>query len=131
MGQGDSKEEAKMKAMVNKLDKMELKDIEAVFMELASTNDRGDSVIKKPNWLNRDKLAEALGTNDFLIEQLFSAFDKDGNGSLDLQEFITGMAICLHGSIKKKCELLFKIFNLDGDDGIDPKELTLVLTSYE
>jgi len=29
-----------------------------------------------------------------------------------MQEFVTGMALCLHGGIKEKCHLLFKIFNL-------------------
>lgn len=129
MGQVDSKEDAKMKVMVNKLNKVELKDLEAVFNELASKSNEGEAVIKQPTWLNRDKFAEVLGTNEFIIEQLFTAFDKDGNGVIDLQEFVTGMAICLHGSIRKKCELLFKVFNLDGDEGIDPKELSLVLTN--
>ena len=29
-----------------------------------------------------------------------------------MQEFVTGMALCLHGSIRDKCQLRFKIFNL-------------------
>ncbi len=34
------------------------------------------------------------------------------NEVVDLDEFLVGMALCLHGSIKDKCQLLFKMFNL-------------------
>ena len=34
------------------------------------------------------------------------------NGTIDLEEFIGGIALCLHGTVKDKCRLLFHIFNL-------------------
>jgi len=130
MGQGTSSEtDAKLKALVSKLSKLEIKDIEAVFMELSTTTDEGQFVIQQPSWLNRDKFAEIFGLNDLIVEQLFQAFDRDKNGIIDLQEFVTGMALCLHGGIKEKCHLLFKIFNLNGDEGISREELSTVLTS--
>ena len=65
----------------------------------------------------------------FLGECLFAAFDRDHNGTIDIEEFLSGMALCLHGRVKDKCRLLFKIFNLDDDKGIMRKELTTVLSS--
>lgn len=130
MGQIDSKDaDTRIQDALNNLNRMELKDLEAVFLELSCKNEKGENIIKQPTWLNRDKFAQTLGTSEFLIEELFSAFDCDQNGVIDMQEFMVGMAFCLHGSVKKKSDLLFQIFNLDGDDGIDPKELSLVLTS--
>ena len=34
------------------------------------------------------------------------------SGTIDLEEFIGGIALCLHGTVKDKCRLLFHIFNL-------------------
>lgn len=34
------------------------------------------------------------------------------SGTIDLEEFIGGIALCLHGKVKDKCRLLFHIFNL-------------------
>jgi len=129
MGQASSLDDPKLQAVVQKLSKLEVKDLEAVFLELSTQSDGGQSVIRQPTWLNRDKFAEVFGTNELVVEQLFEAFDKDKNGLVDMQEFISGMALCLHGSIKDKCSLLFKVFNLDGDNGVSPDELSTILTS--
>ena len=34
------------------------------------------------------------------------------SGTIDLEEFIGGIALCLHGTVKDKCRILFHIFNL-------------------
>ena len=66
---------------------------------------------------------------DFLGECLFAAFDRDQNGTIDVEEFLSGMALCLQGRVKDKCRLLFKIFNLDDDEGIMREGLATVLSS--
>ena len=38
-------------------------------------------------------------------------------------------SLCLHGRVKDKCRLIFKIFNLDDDEGITREELATVLSS--
>ena len=68
MGNGDSKEDARLKQAISKVNKVELKDLEAVFFELATKTNEGEDVIYQPTWLNRDKFAQVLGTNEFLIE---------------------------------------------------------------
>ena len=46
--------------------------------------------------------------NIALVEIYFSL----QSGTIDLEEFIGGIALCLHGTVKDKCRLLFHIFNL-------------------
>jgi len=130
MGVGSSKEEeARLASAIRKLSKVEIQRIEDVFHELSYVSGDGKRLIKRPTWLDREQFAVKFGLPDFLGEQLFAAFDRDQNEVVDMSEFLAGIALCLHGNIKDKCKLLFKIFNLDGDEGIKRDELTTVLTS--
>eukprot|EP00795_Rhopilema_esculentum_P007846 gene7846-13724_t len=113
MGIGNSKEEeARLAAVIQKLSKIEITQIETVFRELSYQSVDGKRLIKRPTWLDRENFAEKFGLPDFLGEQLFAAFDRDQNEVVDLNEFLAGMALCLHGNVKDKCRLLFKIFDL-------------------
>ncbi|KAJ7375002.1 hypothetical protein OS493_001729 [Desmophyllum pertusum] len=73
--------------------------------------------------LNSLRLIDKILPNDsgfqaLLPNVLFHAFDRNESGTIDLEEFIGGIALCLHGTVKDKCRLLFHIFNLAEDDGV-------------
>ena len=130
MGAGHSKEEqVRLKAAIQKLSKVELSYIDKIFNELFYHTHEGESLIRKPEWLSRDTFASKFGLPHFLGECLFAAFFRDQNGAIDIGEFLSGMALCLHGRVKDKCRQLFKIFNLDDDGGIMREELSTVLSS--
>lgn len=39
------------------------------------------------------------------------------------------MAVVLHGSFSDKCHLLFRVFNIRGDEGVSRAELTTMLSA--
>ena len=39
------------------------------------------------------------------------------NGKISFEEFVCGLAVLLHGSFSNKCQLLFQVFNIHGDEG--------------
>ncbi|XP_027054432.1 uncharacterized protein LOC113681535 [Pocillopora damicornis] len=126
MGQGSSKES--YKNAVKKLSSIELANIEAVFNEISTKREDGTRHVEL-SLINRQDFAERFRLPGFIAERLFHAFDRNESGTIDLEEFIGGIALCLHGKVKDKCRLLFHIFNLSDDDGVSRDELTAVLLS--
>lgn len=126
MGQGSSKE--RYKNAVKKLSSLELENIQAVFNEISTKREDGTRHVQL-SLVNRQDFAERFRLPGFIAERLFHAFDRTENGAIDLEEFIGGIALCLHGTVKDKCRLLFQIFNLSDDGGVSRDELTAVLLS--
>lgn len=60
-------------------------------------------------------------------ERLFQAFDRDGNGLIDFEEFSAGMSIFRDAVPENKVNFLFELYNLDGDSGVSRQELYAVL----
>ncbi|XP_068678322.1 trafficking protein particle complex subunit 12-like isoform X2 [Montipora foliosa] len=126
MGQGSSKE--RYKNAVKKLSSLELENIQAVFNEISTKREDGTRHVEL-SLVNRQDFAERFRLPGFIAERLFHAFDRNESGTIDLEEFIGGIALCLHGTVKDKCRLLFQIFNLSDDGGVCRDELTAVLLS--
>jgi len=57
-------------------------------------------------------------------DRLFQLLDVDGNGILDLQEFICGLSMLCKGTPDEKLKLSFKAYDLDGNGSISLKELS-------
>jgi hypothetical protein len=58
----------------------------------------------------------ALGMrNDFLARRIFDVVDADGTGFIDRDEFLAFAAQLYSEDRKKRLELIFRIYDLDGD----------------
>jgi Ca2+-binding EF-hand superfamily protein len=55
-------------------------------------------------------------------------FDKDGNGSLDLLEFIDGMRILFSESFESLSRLIFNFYDFNKDGLISKDEVRTVLS---
>jgi Ca2+-binding EF-hand superfamily protein len=125
MGQGGSTEFKHLfSSTVSELSQVQLAEIGSRFNELykQSGSTRG-RVIDREAFSNFFNLPIALG------DRLFEAFDKKQNGSVDFEEFVCGLSLVLHGSFSDKCQLLFEIFNVSGDEGVSREELYTLLSA--
>lgn len=50
------------------------------------------------------------------LHGLFATFDVDNSGDIDLQEFTIGLSRSVGGSLSQKLEMLFNVFDKDGDN---------------
>eukprot|EP00005_Dracoamoeba_jomungandri_P006271 CAMPEP_0174262276 /NCGR_PEP_ID=MMETSP0439-20130205/12884_1 /TAXON_ID=0 /ORGANISM="Stereomyxa ramosa, Strain Chinc5" /LENGTH=202 /DNA_ID=CAMNT_0015346965 /DNA_START=99 /DNA_END=707 /DNA_ORIENTATION=+ len=66
---------------------------------------------------------EGCATDTPFGERLFDLLDINGDGVLDLQEFVIGLSFLCKGSIEEKLELSFKAYDLDGNGFITKDEL--------
>lgn len=78
---------------------------------------------------------EALDTRQkeylsFALSNLFYAFDRDGNDSVDFEEFAAGFALLASGSKSDKLALAFRMFDEDDDGYISRREMWRYMRAY-
>ncbi|XP_019642885.1 PREDICTED: neurocalcin homolog [Branchiostoma belcheri] len=62
-----------------------------------------------------------------MAKRIFHAFDRDGSGTVDFREYLTGMSALLRGSVVEKLKWAFNMYDLDGNGEISRLELHNVL----
>jgi Ca2+-binding EF-hand superfamily protein len=62
-----------------------------------------------------------------MIDLFFKAFDGDKSGTLDFTELSAILIMEAGGDDKQSMELVFKMFDSNGDNKVDAKELESVL----
>ena len=109
-------------AGLTRFDEKELSDLEQNYHSLLS--DSSGRIVSK------SRLKKVFtGTEDAMFERIFAAFDADGNGVVDAQEFLVGMSMCCRGSIAEKIKFAFKVFDKDRSGKLDESELLLMMRS--
>jgi Ca2+-binding EF-hand superfamily protein len=96
--------------------------IRQIFEELKRQSSTSGDRVDKSAFLRYFPLPGMMG------ERLFSVFDKDGNGSIDFPEFLTGLTMIYHGTIEDKKKFLFNMYDLDGNGEITSDELFTMLS---
>ena len=88
----------------------------------AITSDRIDRV------KFRDLLHDTFGmSDDFFMDRVFRAFDKDTDGYLSQEEWVCGLSVFLRGTLDEKIKFCFFIYDLNSDGQISREEMFQML----
>ena len=93
-----------------------------IFNELTRQSSTSSGRVDKASFLRYFPLPGMMG------ERLFAVFDRDGNGSIDFPEFLTGLSMIYHGTMDDKKKFLFDMYDLDGNGEITRDELFTMLS---
>ncbi|XP_003383675.1 PREDICTED: EF-hand calcium-binding domain-containing protein 1-like [Amphimedon queenslandica] len=62
-------------------------------------------------------------TDDYFMDKVFKAFDKDSDGFLNQEEWVKGLSMFLRGTLAEKIEYCFSIYDLNSDGYITREEM--------
>lgn len=65
-----------------------------------------------------------FGLSRALLSKLFVLLDRTGSASINLDEFVSGLAVCCEGSFDAKLSFAFKVFDSDRDGAISKTEFS-------
>ncbi|XP_010204669.1 guanylyl cyclase-activating protein 2 [Colius striatus] len=63
------------------------------------------------------------------IENMFRAFDKNGDNTIDFLEYVAALNLVLRGKLEHKLRWTFKVYDKDGNGCIDKPELLEIVES--
>ncbi|XP_052449265.1 guanylyl cyclase-activating protein 2-like [Carassius gibelio] len=63
------------------------------------------------------------------IENMFRAFDKNGDNTIDFLEYVAALNLVLRGKLEHKLKWTFKMYDKDGSGCIDKTELREIVES--
>jgi len=111
-------------------DKVEVNKLYDTFMALS---EEGKTPLDRDTFRKGLGLLEKCGLKNLddspFVERLFTLLDTNGDGSVDLAEFVTGLSLLCKGTPEEKLALSFKAYDLDGNGYISKDELALMFKS--
>jgi len=119
---GEASLKRQYKRALNRVPRDKVTRIRHIFDELARQSSTSDDKIDKESFLRYFPLPGMMG------ERLFSVFDKDGDGTLDFQEFLTGLSAIYHGTVEEKKKFLFDMYDMDGNGAVSREEFSTMLS---
>lgn len=94
-----------------------------IYKDLQSRSDDQDKGINKVSFLDYAALPGVLG------ERLFAVMDTNKNSYLDQSEFITGLFRVYCSNFDQKVEMIFQIYDFDGDGYITKNDISTIMSS--
>jgi len=94
-----------------------------IYKDLQNRSDNPTKGINKVSLLDYAQLPGVLG------ERFFHVMDADNNGYLDQREFLTGLFRLYCSSFDQKTELIFEIYDFDGDGSITKNDISTIMAS--
>ncbi|XP_046846250.1 EF-hand calcium-binding domain-containing protein 1-like isoform X1 [Xenia sp. Carnegie-2017] len=104
--------------------KTEVENLLMIFRERANQKEKLDRT------KFRDILHNTFGmTDDFLMDGVFRAFDKDNDSNINMEEWILGLSVFLRGTMEEKMHYCFEVYDLNSDGYISREEIFQMLKS--
>jgi len=79
------------------------------------------------NAISKSKFIAVMAEHGVADEEfagaIFDSFDNDGNGSIDIDEYMALMGVTFGGTVEDKLEASFNMFDKDGDGELDRDEI--------
>ena len=93
-----------------------------IFKSLSESCTDGAKHVDKVTFLQYTNLPGVLG------DRIYSIMDEDGDGFLDLKEFINGFFKIYFSSYDTKCQLVFDVYDFDADGEISREDVRIILS---
>ncbi|DAZ95056.1 TPA: hypothetical protein N0F65_002790 [Lagenidium giganteum] len=85
------------------------------------------SIAKSPKGIDKDTFRRGIPQlsveDQFFIDRVFDILDADGSGILEWKEFVEALSSMEKGDVRKRVELLFRVYDLNGDNTIHRNEI--------
>ncbi|KAF2985015.1 hypothetical protein EK904_004399, partial [Melospiza melodia maxima] len=65
------------------------------------------------------------------VENMFRAFDKNGDNTIDFLEYVAALNLVLRGKLEHKLRWTFKVYDKDGNGCIDKPELLEIVEVWQ
>lgn len=89
-----------------------------------------EGVISKPAFIAMYTQMFPNGDAEEFSEHIFRAYDADGNGEIDFDEFLQTLSVASKvGSVDEKLKWAFKMYDLDGNGYVSRDEAISMITS--
>ncbi|CAI5644717.1 guanylyl cyclase-activating protein 2-like [Oreochromis aureus] len=72
---------------------------------------------------------DATGEASDYAENMFRAFDKNGDNTIDFLEFVAALNLVFRGDLEHKLRWSFKVYDKDGNGYVDRNELRSIIDS--
>ncbi|XP_069824232.1 guanylyl cyclase-activating protein 2-like [Dendropsophus ebraccatus] len=63
------------------------------------------------------------------VDRMFTSFDRNGDNTIDFLEYVAALNLALRGKLEHKLKWSFKIYDKDGNGGVDKRELREIIQS--
>ena len=69
------------------------------------------------------------GDSSLMGQQVFRVFDKNQDGKIDFREMVIGLGLGSRGSVDEKMDLMFSLYDINGDGVVTKAEMRNIVTS--
>ncbi|XP_045158032.2 neurocalcin-delta B-like [Mercenaria mercenaria] len=116
-----------LKKLQKKVPGMKIEEIQEIYLDFRRET-KGKDALKRDDFIRvyKNAFGEKVGS---LANSIFDAFDEDGNGTVDFEEFLVGLSIAemsantdREGKMKR-IRWAFNVYDKDGSGTIDKREM--------